>query len=510
MDKVQPIINDTLERFNSLSRQDKYVGAIGLATAVVLTSYLSKSSKKNYPPFVSEKTIDNVNIDNNLRGWLEQASKKYGDTFRTQLFGTTITVVGKEHAREVFLNDDFSFKDAIADKFDAAGMIGIHDSKKYERLTTIITRHLTPNLNVFNKRANEQVLFMLDKLVGPANVEPKVIYHLFPFVQDIVARSSTSVFAGEELCKNDTIVSCFGNVTFDIGSNLKKSWLMDTFPSFDLFYQRNIFPRTATVQKHRKNAKEILTPVIEERVRHLNDPNYKRSHDMLQIIIEQHDPSQNWGPSYTDFIINWMFILVFVSIHTTTENTTHALYYLMKHPQYMDDLLAEQRAVLEEEGTKDQEVKFTYDVLRKLTKLDSFIREVFRMRSTDLQLQHKNMSNHDITLSNGYVIPPGQNVYVNMWDIGRNVELQGENVEEFQPWRYVESAKQAVRIGNDNLFFGLGKHACPGRFMAVNSMKITISNILNKYELTADSEITIPTNFTGMPMGSVSFKKREN
>jgi hypothetical protein len=45
----------------------------------------------------------------------------------------------------------------------------------------------------------------------------------------------------------------------------------------DFFGFRNIFPRSATVQKHRKNAKEILTPVIEERVRHLNDPNYKRS-----------------------------------------------------------------------------------------------------------------------------------------------------------------------------------------------------------------------------------------
>jgi hypothetical protein len=66
-------------------------------------------------------------------------------------------VVGKEHAREVFLNDEFSFKDAIADKFDATGMIGIHDKTKYDRLNAIITRHLTPNLNVFNKRVNEQV-----------------------------------------------------------------------------------------------------------------------------------------------------------------------------------------------------------------------------------------------------------------------------------------------------------------------------------------------------------------
>jgi hypothetical protein len=61
---------------------------------------------------------------------------------------------------------------------------------------------------------------------------------------------------------------------------------------------------------------------------------------------------------------------------------------------------------------------------------------------------------------------------------------------------------------NYECFFA--RHACPGRFMAVNSMKIIISNILFNYELTPNSEITIPTNFTGMPMGSVSFKKRVN
>jgi hypothetical protein len=67
----------------------------------------------------------------------------------------TFTVVGKENAREVFLNDGFSFTEAIADKFDVAGMFGIKDVEKYN-LGTIITRHLTPNLTVFNKRINEQ------------------------------------------------------------------------------------------------------------------------------------------------------------------------------------------------------------------------------------------------------------------------------------------------------------------------------------------------------------------
>ena len=46
MEKFQPYISDALERFNKLSREDKFVGAVGLATLVVLSSYLSKSSKK--------------------------------------------------------------------------------------------------------------------------------------------------------------------------------------------------------------------------------------------------------------------------------------------------------------------------------------------------------------------------------------------------------------------------------------------------------------------------------
>ncbi|CAM0138573.1 unnamed protein product [Umbelopsis sp. WA50703] len=497
MDKVKPYIEDAIERINKLSNEEKIAGVIGIASLVVLTSYLTKSSRKNYAPLVTEKTIAGVNIDQDLRGWLQVASKKYGNTFRTKLYGQqTFTVVGKENAREVFLNDGFSFTEAIADKFDVAGMFGIKDVEKYN-LGTIITRHLTPNLTANIK---------LDELVGPAIEEPKTIYHLFPFVQSIVARTSTSIFAGEELCKNDTLVNCFGTVTMDIGSNLKKDWFMDTFPSIDLFYQRNIFPRSPTIQNHRKNAKEILTPVIEERVSKLDDLDYERPTDMLQRIIELHDPKLDWGLPYTDFIINWMFILVFVSVHTTTENATHALYHLVKYPEFKKEIIEEQKRVLAEAGTEGQPVKFTYDVLKKLTKLDSFIREVFRMRTTDLQMQHKNITKHDITLSNGYVVPPKSNVYLNMWDIGRDQELQGEDPEVFNPWRFVESAKQAVRIGNDNVFFGLGKHACPGRFMAVNSMKTVLSNILYRYDLSADGEITLANNFTDMPMGVVLFK----
>lgn len=173
--------------------------------------------------------------------------------------------------------------------------------------------------------------------------------------------------------------------------------------------------------------------------------------------MEMYPADGDYGVPYEDYVINWTFLLVFASIHTTTENTTMVLYWLMKYPQYIDELLEEQKAAIESEGTKGQDPELSFDVIKKLVKLDSFVREVFRQRTVGLSLQHKNVSKHDIELSNGIIIPSGEHIYFNSWDISRATDLQGEDAEEFQPWRFVQSNKQAVRIGEDHITFGMGK-----------------------------------------------------
>ncbi|KAI9285994.1 cytochrome P450 [Umbelopsis sp. AD052] len=133
------------------------------------------------------------------------------------------------------------------------------------------------------------------------------------------------------------------------------------------------------------------------------------------------------------------------------------LYWLMKYPQYIDELLEEQKAVIESEGTKGQDPELSFDVIKKLVKLDSFVREVLRERTVGLSLQHKNINKHDIELSNGIIIPSGEHIYFNSWDVSRATDLQGQDAEDFQPWRFVDSNKQAVRIGEDHITFGMGK-----------------------------------------------------
>lgn len=178
---------------------------------------------------------------------------------------------------------------------------------------------------------------------------------------------------------------------------------------------------------------------------------------MLQGLMDMYPTDKELDLPFEEFVINWTFMLVFASIHTTTDNTTSVLYWLMKYPQYIDELLEEQKVVIESEGTKGQESELSFNVIKKLVKLDSFVREVIRHKTIGLSLQHMNISKQDITLSNGIVIPSGEIVYFNAWDVSRAEDLQGEDPEEFKPWRFVESSKQAVRIGEDYIFFGLGK-----------------------------------------------------
>jgi cytochrome P450 len=65
-----------------------------------------------------------------------------------------------------------------------------------------------------------------------------------------------------------------------------------------------------------------------------------------------------------------------------------------------------------------------------------------------------------------------------------------EDPEKFNAWRYLqmreqpgnENRHQFVTIAADNLGFGLGLHACPGRFFASNEIKIILCFLLVEFD----------------------------
>ena len=93
-----------------------------------------------------------------------------------------------------------------------------------------------------------------------------------------------------------------------------------------------------------------------------------------------------------------------------------------------------------------------------------------------------------VVLPNGFVIQKGQ-----------YVTIDGENMinpkvypdpEKYAPYRYYrmrEDPSQAMKAHLvsthlDNLTFGRGMQACPGRFFAANEVKIALCHLLLKYD----------------------------
>ena len=64
-------------------------------------------------------------------------------------------------------------------------------------------------------------------------------------------------------------------------------------------------------------------------------------------------------------------------------------------------------------------------------------------------------------------------------------------LSEYYPWRYSDLRKipgeenkhQVVSTENNDITFGVGLHACPGRFFAANEMKVVVVEILKRYDI---------------------------
>ncbi|CAG8731014.1 5949_t:CDS:2, partial [Funneliformis mosseae] len=115
-----------------------------------------------------------------------------------------------------------------------------------------------------------------------------------------------------------------------------------------------------------------------------------------------------------------------------------------------------------------------------MEKLDSMLKETFRVYA--VAIPHKLMSPY-YTFSSGHQIPKGRNVYIRVSEIHNDDNLYGQNSKEFDAFRHVKSKSPASHIEKNYLIFGFGKHACPGRFFAVNEIKVALHYLLLKYNI---------------------------
>ncbi|GAN02000.1 cytochrome P450 [Mucor ambiguus] len=496
------------------------LGSISVAVALVKTARAllkSKSGDISLPiipykyPFVGS-TFEYYTDPLKLAKFY---TEKWGPTFRMHLHGDLITVVGAKDAPEVFSHSQLSFLASNNRFFDSALFNGSGEfTLPGTAITNALVKHLTPNLNYYSPRAFQQFLQEID---NKALEDEFTLPDLGPFFRRFVAKYSASAFVGTRMCQDENLISAFEHAVADIGTEFRPGPLQVIFPRLNSIYTNYFFPKSGSIKKHRALIKTSLSAEIAKRISEESQEDYvydkNEKKDVLDYLLKTYPHELN--DDHLETLTTLILILIFVGVHTTSEALTYAMYCLVKHPEYISELRDEQTRVLLEDGITDQEqdVVYTPAMYRQMIKLDSFIRECMRTRMVGFGLPHTNVSKEDIILKSGATVKPGHEIFINLFQVHHDKDNQPEfqDLETFDGFRFVNKDKLAVKAGQDYLAFGMGRHACPGRWFATHQIKGIMSFFIKNYDISAKSEIGIANTTTehhkGQPRGAVQFTK---
>jgi cytochrome P450 len=300
-------------------------------------------------------------------------------------------------------------------------------------------------------------------------------------------------FLGDRISRSKAWLNIAVNYTMDVHAAVQ---VLRFWPSFLRPLALRFHPAPAKARAHLRAARKIIFHELEKRKQ---DPEYHPStgfEDSLDWFREA-AAGREWDVAVIQVGLS------LVSTHTTGQLFVNTMVDLAAYPEYMEPLREEIRAVLEEDGCLKQ------SSLAKLKLMDSVIKETQRLNPGETgqspfllhvpslvghptdpgrQASMHRVATRDIKLPNGVVIPRRANLMVSShW---RKDPTIYSDPEVFDGYRFMkmrdqpgeETRHQLTTPTPEQMGFGYGEHACPGRFIAANLIKILLAHLLFKYD----------------------------
>ncbi|KAI1659919.1 ent-kaurene oxidase [Daldinia decipiens] len=335
-------------------------------------------------------------------------------------------------------------------------------------------------------------------------------FKIQPFMVRTIARLSGRVFVGPLLNRSEEWMDV--SINFAITAFIAVIKLQ-FFPPWMRPAAQYLVSELRTIRRDLERAQAMLTPIIEERIRDAETPGYDKPDDFVQWLQDALPEDQK-----TDFYIQSkiQLLLSAASIHTTSNLTTDCIYDLAVHQDMQEILREEAREVL-----NDDEAWERKDSMGKLKKLDSFIKESQRLSGNVTSFIRKVMK--PVDLSDGTHLPSGTNLLAPMagiavdpryypdpevfdglrfWKLRQHQHSSSSSSSSFSspasstttlPTSTTTTTDelsanangrwQFTSIGDTAMNFGLGKHACPGRFFAGCEIKMVLAYLLLHYDI---------------------------
>lgn len=324
------------------------------------------------------------------------------------------------------------------------------------------------------------------------------VVNAWEFLTILIAYISCPCFAGSKVGYDQDLIAGMATFTQKI---IKAGVFLSIFPDWlGKFLVRNFY----SVEAEMDLIMKLLVPELQKIRSGEAGDDYEVTFSSMALNLPKEDGQLRSVEDAAYYFNN----IALASIHTTSHFASFALHELACRPSLVADLRAE-IATLGNDRTPES--------VATLPLMDSFFREVLRCDVDFLGMHH--LSLEDNVLSSGHIIPKGSLVVGAVDQAHRDsrflpidedtgkVYTESTSLDEFDAYRFVNKKMKSTDIGLDHLTFGLGPHACPGRYFAANEIKYVVAEMLVRYNFRTKSGKRAPDNVL---LGMTRFPPTEN
>ncbi|XP_071730780.1 cytochrome P450 76C1-like [Rutidosis leptorrhynchoides] len=286
-------------------------------------------------------------------------------------------------------------------------------------------------------------------------------------------------------CSKDSsyIGAGFREVEFKIIELIGAPNISDFIPMLSWF---DLQGRQRDMQKLRDHLDRIFDSIIDERINNVCSRNMEGDRkDFLQIMLELRDQNP------TSFNVKQIKALLFDILTAATDTTSTMVEWVMTEILNNPGV----KTKVQEELTKVIGMNIVEEShLHKLTYLDAVVKETFRIHPPlPLLIQR---CPDESCIVDGYTIPKGATVFINVWAIHRDPK-NWANPLEFKPERYLNGKWDYNGNNLKFLPFGVGRRICPGIPLGEKMLMYILASLLHSFDwsLPDDNEFEISDEF---------------
>ncbi|KAI0490971.1 cytochrome P450 [Xylaria cf. heliscus] len=305
---------------------------------------------------------------------------------------------------------------------------------------------------------------------------------LFPFriLLDLFARTTAQVLYGAELAGRDdwlvqTIYPFINHLMLAPPAVI--SGYHPLLRSVAKYFEQH----TKMVYKGRKQAENIVRPILEQYKMERNETAWKTTTgDGVKWLLDRYD---SLGKELTPELLAQDLLFVTVAaIQTSAAVGCSILFDMMDQSESLSRIRSEISEVKE-----TCRGKWDRHSLAKLRFLDSFMKESKRV-NTFTQVTVERMAVVPYRFDDGLHIPAGTQLSFPNQQLNLDADIYPD-AKTFQADRFLRkrmdddpNKHHFASVSEDSITWGSGYHACPGRFLAQDTLKLVFIYLIEDFE----------------------------